>query len=334
MTILEAARDDLKPRIPAVSIIIPAYKVAAFMQETLDSVFAQSFTDFEVIVVNDGSPDTVELENAIERYRHTITYVKQANQGAGAARNAGLRVARGRFAAFLDGDDIWLPSFLDEQLKLIQSDGGYDLVYADAANFGDQPSDGRTSMEANPSHGEVTFEKLLCGECNVITSAVVARKDLIMRVGLFDVNFPNSQDFDLWLRLVKDAKARITYQQKILVRRRLYQGSLASDSVKSFEGELRVLEKVSRRADLTSRERATLERTVAIRRTSAEVIRGKRFLLSGDFANAVRTFESANACMPSWKLRLVLWSLRVAPRVTRQVYRVQESRSGSISIQP
>jgi hypothetical protein len=332
MTISDTTQFDVKPRDPTVSIIIPAYKVAAFMQETLESVFAQSFTDFEVIVINDGSPDTTELENAIESYRHAVTYLKQANQGAAAARNAGLRVARGRFVAFLDGDDIWLPNFLNEQLNLIQSDGGYDLVYADAVNFGDQASGGRTSMEANPSNGEVTFQKLLCGECNVITSTVVARKELIMRVGLFDVNFPNSQDFDLWLRLAKDAKARITYQRRVLVRRRLYQGSLASDSVKSFEGELRVLEKVSRRADLTSRERDALERTVVARRTSAEVIRGKRFLLTGDFADATRSFESANASVPSWKLRLVLWSLRLTPRLTRLVYRVKESRSGTVSI--
>ena len=330
MTISKTAQDDPESRSPEVSIIIPAYKVAAFMRETLDSVFAQSFRDFEVIVINDGSPDTAELENAIESYPHVITYMKQPNQGAGAARNAGLRVAAGRFVAFLDGDDIWLPNFLEEQLKLIQRDGGYDLVYADALNFGDVTSDGRTSMETNPSHGEVTFDKLLCGECCVITSAVVARKEPIIRVGLFDVNFPNSQDFDLWLRLAKDAKARITYQRSVLVRRRLYQGSLASDGVKSFEGELRVLEKVSRRADLTSGERVALERTVAARRTSAEIIRGKRFLLSGDFADAMRSFESANAGIPSWKLRLVLWSLRVAPRVTQRVYRVQESRSGSM----
>src|ERR1041385_762350 len=99
---------------PVVSVIIPAYKVAPFIRETLDSVFAQTFTDFEVIVINDGSPDTVDLENAIENYRHAITYLKQANQGAGAARNAGLRVARGHFVAFLDGDDLWLPNFLSE----------------------------------------------------------------------------------------------------------------------------------------------------------------------------------------------------------------------------
>src|ERR1700737_1020302 len=103
MTIPETAQYDLKPRNPEVSIIIPAYRVAAFMQETLESVFAQSFTDFEVFVINDGSPDTVELENAIEKYRLAITYLKQANQGAGAARNAGLRGARGRFVAFLAG---------------------------------------------------------------------------------------------------------------------------------------------------------------------------------------------------------------------------------------
>jgi hypothetical protein len=332
MTMSKTAQSDPKIQRPTVSIIIPAYKVAAFMAETLDSVFAQSFTDFEVIVINDGSPDTAELENAIAGYRRDITYLKQANQGAGAARNAGLRVAQGRFVAFLDGDDIWLPNFLSKQLELIESNGGYDLVYADAVNFGDPVSEGRTSMQTNPSEGDVTFEKLLCGDCNVITSAVVARKKLIMQVGLFDVNFPNSQDFDLWLRLAKDAKARITYQRRVLVRRRLYHGSLASDSVKSFEGELRVLEKVGRRTDLTAVERAALERTVAVRRTSAEVIRGKRFLLSGNFPDAVRSFESANACIPSWKLRLVLWSLRVAPRVTQRVYRVQESRSGSISI--
>jgi len=314
---------------PLVSIIIPAYKVAPFIKETLNSVFAQTFADYEAIVINDGSPDTEKLEGTLEPYRSRILYIRQDNRGAGAARNAGLRAARGRFIAFLDGDDVWLPNFLSEQVRLIQSDNGYDLVYADAVNFGDPAWAGLKSMKTNPSEGEVTFESLLAGQCCVITSAVLARRDLIMQVGLFDEDFPNSQDFDLWLRLARDAKARITYQRKVLVRRRIYEGSLARDAVKSFNGELRVLEKVSRRADLTSRERTTLERTVAIRRTSAEVIRGKRFLLSGDFADSVRSFESANACIPSWKLRLVLWALRVAPRVTRQLYRVQESRSGN-----
>src|SRR5262252_9042330 len=87
--------------VPTVSIIVPAYNVAPFISETLDSVFSQTFKDFEVIVINDGSPDTRELESTLERYLDRITYLKQANRGAAAARNAGLAVARGEFVAFL-----------------------------------------------------------------------------------------------------------------------------------------------------------------------------------------------------------------------------------------
>ncbi|MGH9875505.1 MAG: glycosyltransferase family 2 protein, partial [Pyrinomonadaceae bacterium] len=208
---------------PTVSVIVPAYKVARFIRQTLDSVFAQSFTDFEVIVINDGSPDTLQLESEIDHYRDAITYVKQRNQGAGAARNAGLRVARGKYVAFLDGDDVWLPHFLSEQVKLIQSEDSYDLVYADAINFGERDFGNRTNMEANPSYGTVTFEKLLCGECNVVTSTVLARREPILEVGCFDESLVNSQDFDLWLRLAKDAKSKITYQKEVLIRRRIYQ---------------------------------------------------------------------------------------------------------------
>src|SRR5512132_4544704 len=93
-----------------VSIIIPAYNVASFIGETLDSVWAQSFTDYEVIVINDGSPDTEEMERVLAPYLDRIVYLKQENQGAGAARNAGLRAARGNYIAFLDGDDVWYPT--------------------------------------------------------------------------------------------------------------------------------------------------------------------------------------------------------------------------------
>ena len=114
---------------PLVSVIIPAYKVAPFINETLESVFAQDLNDFEVIVINDGSPDTEDLEVALEPYKERITYLKQANLGAGAARNAGLRAARGTYVAFLDGDDIWFPIFLSEQIRFLETGDGFDLVF-------------------------------------------------------------------------------------------------------------------------------------------------------------------------------------------------------------
>jgi len=310
---------------PTVSVIIPAYKVAPFIGETLDSVFAQTFRDFEVIVINDESPDTPQLEEALRSYSDRIFYIKQPNRGAGAARNSGLRAARGEYVAFLDGDDLWLPEFLAAQLKLIRSDGGYDLAYADAINFGQQGYDIVTNMAYNPSHGEVTFLKLLCGECNIVTSTVLARREPIMRVGCFDERFPNSQDFDLWLRLARDANARITYQQKVLAHRRIYQGSLASDPLRSFTGELAVLNSMSRRDDLTAAEREALENTVRKRQATMEVLKGKQELTVGDFKKAAESFAEANRFWPSKKLEMVLICMRYAPRVLQRVYQMRRT---------
>ena len=313
--------DRLQP--PQVSVIIPAYKVAPFIEETLNSVLSQTFKDYEIIVINDGSPDTPDLEKALGCYLDKINYVKQGNKGAGAARNAGLRLARGRYVAFLDGDDAWNPEYLEEQLKLIHSDGGYDLVYANALLVGDSPWAGKTFMDRDPSTGPATFEALVGERCLVITSGVLARREPVIEVGLFDESLRNSQDFDLWVRLAKRAHARINYQRNVLLRHRAHAGSLASDGIKSVEGELKVLHKVSEWPDLTLTERKTLEATIALRSASVEVDRGKRALLEGEFDAAARSFQFANDYYGNWKLRLVLVCLRIAPRLLRHFYRYQ-----------
>lgn len=310
---------------PTVSVVIPAYKVAPFIRETLDSVFAQTFTDFETIVINDDSPDTPQLEEALESYRNRIVYLKQPNRGAGAARNAGLRAARGEYVAFLDGDDMWLPEFLTEQLKLIRSDAGFDLAYADAINFGERGYDRATNMAHNPSHGKVTFLKLLCGQCSIVTSTVLARREPIMKVGCFNEHFVNSQDFDLWLRLAKDRNAKMTYQQKVLARRRIYRGSLASDPLRSFGGELAVLNSMRGRDDLTQAEREALENTLRKRQATVEVLKGKQELGVGHFKEAAESFAEANRNWPSKKLDVVLFCMRFAPRVLQRVYQLRRT---------
>ena len=304
---------------PLVSVIIPAYNVARFIKDTLDSVLAQTFDDYEIIVINDGSPDTVELEEQIKSYAPLITYLIQSNGGAGSARNAGIRAAQGEFLAFLDGDDCWLPHFLNSQLELLNSDGGYDLAYADAINLSDFGVSKSTNMDMNPSEGEVTVESLISGRCNVITSSVVARRSTVLATGCFDERFRNSQDFDLWLRLAKQG-ARLTYQKRVLVQRRIYDGSLASNPVNSLEGEIKVLEKARDYADLTSRERSVLLKTLELRRAMVDVWKGKQKLSSGEFDAALRNFYLANNYFRSWKLRLVTLWLRLAPRLLQRIY--------------
>src|SRR5215813_4821970 len=314
--------DRNSTRLPLVSIVIPAYSVAAFISETLASVFAQTVQDFEVILINDGSPDTPELETQIEAFRDRIIYVRQDNLGAGAARNAGLRASSGTYVAFLDGDDVYLPEFLKEQLSLITSHDGFDMVYADAENFGAADSNGLTNMQYNSSVGEVTAESLITGRCNVVTSAVVARRERVLNVGMFDESLRNSQDFDLWIRLAKDG-ARITYQHKVLVRRRIYSGSLASDPTNSFAGEIQVLHKTSQRADLSPREISALQATLRQRTADLEVIKAKRSLLSGDFHAARESFQSARENHGTFKLAIVTLVLRLAPKLLRRVYQMR-----------
>lgn len=126
-----------------VSVIIPTYK-ATHIGDTLESVFAQTFRDYEVIVVNDGSPETMQLERALLKHENRIHYLKQNNRGVSAARNTGIRSARGEFLAFLDSDDIWLPEFLTEQLKFFAAHPSLDMACADCVYFGNTDLAGAT----------------------------------------------------------------------------------------------------------------------------------------------------------------------------------------------
>ena len=303
---------------PSVSVIIPAYKVAPFIGETLQSVFAQTFTDYEVIVVNDGSPDTLEFETALQGYRERILYIEQENRGAAAARNRGLRSASGELVAFLDGDDLWSPTYLEEQVKFIKS-SGRDLVYADALIIGDSPLAGRTFMETAPSEGEVTARSLLNATCNVITSGVLARKQPILASGLFDETLRNSHDFDLWVRLAKQG-ARLTFQRKVLLQYRCHDNSLSGDSINNVVRQLRVYEKARRSYDLTPEESADVSRMVENLQAELELETGKMHLLNKNFAEARISLTKANRHYRKLKLSFLILLLHISPRLAMNIY--------------
>lgn len=311
-----------KSAAPLISVVIPAYNVAPYIGETLDGVFAQTFTDFEVIVVNDGSPDTEEFERAIQPYRERICYVRQENRGASAARNAGLRAACGKLIAFLDADDLWSPNYLDEQLNFMR-EFDCDLACADAMIFGVSVDAGRTYMEslmeAAPARGRVTFLELVNADRSLITSGVLARRDQIMEVGLFDEALRNAQDLDLWLRLARHG-ARLAYQRRVLLHYRSRPNSLTGDAINSHQRELRIFDKIEQSYEFTPAERAEVAPLIRNRRALLEYELGKLHLLPGDFAQARESFAKANRLKPGWKSRLALLLTRVAPRLLQTLY--------------
>ena len=307
---------------PKLSVIIPAYNVAPYIGETLDTVFAQTFTDYEVIVVNDGSPDTAALERVLEPRIKQIKYIKQENRGASAARNTGLRAARGEFVAFLDADDLWLPNYLEAQIRFL-SEHDCDLVCADAEVFRDSSRDEKTYMESlmpdAPLTGEVTFLGLLSAQQNLITSGVAVRRQQVLEVGLFDESLRNSQDFDLWLRLAHHG-TRMAYQRCVLLRYRSRVNSLSGDEVNVHRRELRVLEKVECVYDLSPRKRAEVISVIEQRRAILEFELGKLYLAQGDFRLARESFGKANQFGRSLRTRVAVWLLRVAPRLMQSLY--------------
>jgi len=300
---------------PTISVVIPAYNSAPFIGETLDSVFDQSFTDFEVIVVNDGSPDTVELERVLEPYMSRICYIKQKNLGAAAARNEGLRAAKGELIAFLDSDDLWLPEYLDQQLKFLREQD-CDLVCADALVFGDALDAGGTYMEnlmeTAPPTGLVSFLDLVSGERSLITSGVVARRDLILKVGSFDEALRNAQDFDLWLRLAHSG-ARLAYHRRVLLRYRTRANSLTGDDINSLVRELRVLDKIQHSYSLTPDERAEVMPVIRSRQALLQFELGKHLVARGDIEPARTAFSKADRSRRSWKTQTAIWLARLAP---------------------
>jgi len=307
---------------PIVSIVIPAYNVAPYISETLASVFAQSFYGFEVIIVNDGSPDTEEFECAIHPYLERIRYLKQENRGASAARNAGLRAARGELIAFLDADDLWSPNYLEEQLRFIR-EYGCDLACADAMIFGASADAGRSYMdslmESAPPAGRLTFLELVNADRSLITSGIVVRRDLVLEVGLFDEALRNAQDLDLWLRLARHG-ARLAYQRKVLLSYRARPNGLTGDTINSHRRELLVFDKIEQSYDFTPAERREVAEVIRNRRALLEYEIGKLYLVPGNFARARESFANANQLKPSWKPRLAFLLTRICPGLFRALY--------------
>ena len=312
----------LDQRSPLVSVIVPAYDVTEFIGEALDSVLAQTFRDYEIIVINDGSPDTEALERALAPYMSRIVYIKQENRGVSAARNTGIKAARGSLLAFLDADDTWLPNYLEVQVARIQADPTIDVLYPNVMLFGGTSEAGEEFMKVCPSNGEVTFERLISQECNV-SNCSIARRETIIRAGLFDESLRSVEDFDLWLRVIKHG-GRIVYHRDVLARYRRRGGSLTADPICLGRNVVRVMEKVKQTMELTPSERASVDLHQQRFNALLSFHEGKRAFFSGDTAGAIHGLTEANRFFRNRKITITLKILRIAPRLLLRAYDLRD----------
>jgi glycosyltransferase involved in cell wall biosynthesis len=188
---------------PRVSVVIPTYNHAAFVRETLDSVFAQTYRDFEIVVINDGSPDNTEevLKELIDGHR--VAYVRQENAGQAAARNAGLKMAKGEYIAFLDDDDVWPADKLEWQAARLDEEPEAVLVYGLLKRVGSEVPD--LPEETSAPEGWLA-DRFRRSNWIMSPGQTLIRAEPLREIGGFDVSLPGADDWDLYIRLAERGK--------------------------------------------------------------------------------------------------------------------------------
>ena len=183
-------------RKPKVSCVITTFNRASCLKEAIESVLAQDFDGFELIVVDDGSMD--HTASVLEGYKPRLRYIFQQNKGASAARNLGLEVAHGEYIAYLDSDDLWVPQKLSIQTRFLDQNPAYPLCYSEEIWY-------RNGIRVNPckrhrKYSGHIFRRCL-PLCIISPSSAMMRRNILEELGGFDESLPAAEDYDLWLRI-------------------------------------------------------------------------------------------------------------------------------------
>lgn len=197
-----------------VSIIIPTYNSEKTILRCLDSVFKQTYQDFELIICDDKSTDnTREILNTISDNRLKVYYLSE-NSGSAVARNIAMQNAKGDFFAFLDSDDEWYPEKLEVQIPFFYDDN-IGLIFSGAKII----KNGTQTLYYKPKKEweKDSFRKLFLGEINYMTPTAIFRKECLAKIGLMEPKLRRNQDYDFYLRILKNYKLRILEEPLAIV---------------------------------------------------------------------------------------------------------------------
>jgi len=207
-----------------ISVIIPTYNCDKYICEALDSVLHQTYSDYEIIVIDDGSTDTTR--EIIENRFQAVRYYYVENNGVSAARNLGISMAQGELIAFLDSDDKWLPEKLEKQVALFEANETVGLVFTENYFFNEQGiSEFTANKKSRLMHGNIVRNIFL--NSYVVTSTVMVRRSIFDHVGMFEEELSVAEDDNMWMRI--GIKYGIALLDEKLVQYRMTAGSLSSN---------------------------------------------------------------------------------------------------------
>ena len=221
---------------PKISVIIPVYNGERYIKEAIDSVLNQTYENYEIIVINDGSTDnTIKI---LKNYVNKIRWKNQENKGVVSAKNSGIKIAKGEYFAYLDADDVFLPDKLELQIKKLNENPKLGLVFCE---YYYMDKNGKIIKLIKPT------KKIKLIQDNFIpTSGVICKKSCLEKIGIFEYDVGSDYDWDLWLRISEQFP--ISYVNKPLLKYRIHSSNISRTRVKNIvdyelEMKIKLLEK-------------------------------------------------------------------------------------------
>jgi glycosyltransferase involved in cell wall biosynthesis len=270
-----------------VSVVIPTYNSARFVTSAIESVLAQTFKDFEILVIDDGSTDNTS--EVLERYNSPVRYFYKPNGGVSSARNYGIENACGKYIAFLDAVDLWMPEKLEKQIALLEADQEVGLCYAATEKVDENLQlVGYINANAYQDYCEALLMNLniVSGSC----SSAIIRRDIALQTEGFDPQFSTCADWEYWLRL--SLLTKFAPVSEYLVKYRTVAGSMSSNPYVSKRDTLGVLNKFFGLPDLPEK----------YKKLKNKALSNNLMVVSGEFLHNGKLGESLDCMWKSLKL--------------------------------
>jgi len=310
---------------PITTFVLAAYNAADAISETIESILGQTDRDFELIVVDDGSKDgTADVVKALARRDSRIQLVQQSNRGLAGARNSALRASRGEFFALLDSDDLWEPSFLEEQLAVLRARDDVDIVTGNGFYLGGAKH-GQVARPSPDPRPAPDLAAIIGDEWSVFIMSVF-RRHVYTTIGPFDESMRSNEDYDFWLRA---AVAGFTFARndRPLGHYRVRNDSLSASDVRMLRGILHVYTKLRPFIADRPHEMSILQRQIARFESELLVAEARLALEIADYEAAREHLGALHARRGGATLVFARLLARWSPRTLIRMMRLRRTAS-------